>query len=242
MPRETPATWRPSFILLTCEHGGRDVPAPYVDLFRGAEADLATHRGSDIGALGVGLRIAARRSAPIIFSTVTRLLVDLNRSLDQPDVFSVYTRDVSETVRASIVGGYYAPYRANVERTIDAALRAGHRVLHVGVHSCTESLNGRTRELEVALLFDEARPYELAFAERWRKALRSAGPNWRCPFNQPYRGDSDGLTTTLRQRLDPARYLGIELEVRQDLVVGTAGQRDVGDRVGAALGDAAAPV
>ena len=42
--------------------------------------------------------------------------------------------------------------------------------------------------------------------------------------NYPYRGDADGLTTTLRRRFPWQRYLGIEIEVNQKHVL--AGGRD----------------
>ena len=52
--------------LITCEHGGNRIPAPYRRLFRGQRALLDSHRGYDPGALVMakalasGLRGAAR--------------------------------------------------------------------------------------------------------------------------------------------------------------------------------------
>ena len=36
-------------------------------------------------------------------------------------------------------------------------------------------------------------------------------------FNYPYKGTSDGLTTTLRKKFGP-RYVGIEIEINQKLL------------------------
>lgn len=223
------------FVLLTCEHGGREVPAKFASCFSGHEAVLETHRGFDIGALGVAQRMAARLAVPIIFSTTTRLLVDLNRSIGQPDFFSEFTSRLTEEAREEIIGTYYRPHRASVERVIDAAVGAGHTVLHVGVHSCTDRLHDQTRELDIALLFDETRENEQALCERWRSQLHTLDDRLRSPFNEPYRGSDDGLTTTLRQRYAPYQYLGIEIEARQGIVGRQDEQVAIGDLLSASL-------
>ena len=46
--------------LVTCEHGGNDIPPRYAPLFRGRRALLASHRGYDPGAL-----VTARALAPL---------------------------------------------------------------------------------------------------------------------------------------------------------------------------------
>lgn len=211
------------------------MPLPYERLFHGAEAVLASHRGYDIGALGVALEMASRLAAPIVFSTVTRLLIDLNRSLSEPGVFGELTRGLAGAERDEIVASFYAPYRASVERTVAAAIGAGHRVVHIGVHSCTDVLNDRVRDLDIALLFDEARPLEASFCSALRDALRDRAPELRYPFNEPYRGADDGLTTHLRSEYGAADYLGIEVEVRQGMIGEEHQQRQVGRLLSAAL-------
>src|SRR3954454_24119921 len=70
--------------LVTCEHGGNRIPARYRPLFAGAEALLESHRGYDPGALQLGREIAAALDAPLVSANVSRLLVDLNRSIGHP--------------------------------------------------------------------------------------------------------------------------------------------------------------
>lgn len=229
------ARWTQSFILLTCEHGGRDVPAAYRPVFDGQEAVLESHRGYDIGALGVALRMASGLSAPIIHSTVTRLLVDLNRSLDHPGVWSEFTRELPVREREVIAEAFYTPHRESVWRTVAAAVAVGHRVLHVGVHSCADELAGVRRDLDIALLFDDARVRETDFCRRWRAELAGQAGHLRYRFNEPYRGADDGLTTTLRARFDPADYLGIEVELRQGMVRRGAEQDVMGDLLASSL-------
>jgi predicted N-formylglutamate amidohydrolase len=91
-------------------------------------------------------------------------------------------------------------------------------------------LDGKTRELELGLLFDPRRIREKSFCERLRRAI-SADPEaagLRVKMNLPYRGTSDGHTTALRREFPASHYMGIEVEVRNDLIASSPGQRCVG--------------
>lgn len=206
------------FVLITCEHGGNRVPPRYRACFRGSDEVLRTHRSIDLGVLPVAARLAEILPAPLLFSRTTRLLVDLNRSPDAPDLFSEFTRDLPEPDRDSILNRYYFPYRRAVTQAVEAAIRSGRRVVHVSMHSFTDVLRGQTRELDLALLFDPARPNESALCDRWLAAMRSRDGTLRFRANEPYKGADDGLTTSLRSMFPDESYTGVEIEIRQGLI------------------------
>ena len=52
------------------------IPAPYRDLFHAHQALLDSHRGYDPGALILARALATAFAAPLVASTVSRLLVD----------------------------------------------------------------------------------------------------------------------------------------------------------------------
>jgi predicted N-formylglutamate amidohydrolase len=214
-------------VVVTCEHGGRRVPAEWTDLFRGGGAvrALESHRGWDPGALGMARRIARRLGAPLRVAIVTRLLVELNRSPHHRSLFSRFVRAQPPDVKERILARHYRPYRRDVEREVTAALRGGRRVLHLSVHTFTPVLDGVTRSVDVGLLYDPARPAERALCRRWARELRAGLPGLRVRKNRPYRGAADGLTTHLRRRLGP-RYLGIELETSQRFFAADGRPRD----------------
>jgi predicted N-formylglutamate amidohydrolase len=201
-------------IVVTCEHGGNRVPAEWMPLFRGRERILASHRGWDRGALGMARRLAKRLDAPLFSGTVTRLLVELNRSEDHPDLFSRWTRPLPDAAKRRILSRHYRPYRERAERRIAAALADGGRVLHLSIHTFTPVLRGERRRVDVGLLFDPARAAERAFADACARELRREAPRLRVRRNAPYRGTADGFTTSLRKHFGP-NYLGIELETNQ---------------------------
>lgn len=157
--------------------------------------------------------------APLVSATVSRLLVDLNRSLGHPRCFSAATRDVPAAVREALVARHYRPYRTRAETLVRRAVARGRRMIHVSSHSFTPKLHGAVRDADVGLLYDPARRGEAALCARWKAALALHAPRLRVRRNYPYLGKGDGLTSHLRSRFPSTRYLGVELEVNQAIVL-----------------------
>jgi predicted N-formylglutamate amidohydrolase len=210
------------FVLITCEHGGNRIPAAYRRLFRGQHALLRSHRGYDAGALQMAKELSAALEAPLVASTMSRLLVDLNRSIGHPGFHLDLVRSAGPQVREAIVERYYRPYRTKAEHHVHCAVARGKRVVHVSSHSFTPELDGDVRTADVGLLYDPARPGEVALCERWKAALRTLAPHLNVRRNYPYAGKGDGLTNHLRQRYPPRVYVGIELEINQKYPAGPA--------------------
>ena len=202
-------------VIVSVEHGGNTVPAEYEALFSEHTSLLESHRGWDPGALTLGRRIAAELGAPLIEATVTRLLVDLNRSRHHPQVFSEVTRRLSRNERAHILETRHHPHRHEVRRLTNEAISKGGQVLHLGIHTFTPEFNGVVRTPDLALLYDPARKQERALVVAWQREMSRSDRSLVVRRNNPYRGNADGLTTTLRELHTPDAYLGIEIEVNQ---------------------------
>jgi predicted N-formylglutamate amidohydrolase len=206
----------PTFVpLVTCEHGGNELPSPYQVHFRRAQDLLDSHRGYDPGALGLARRLARTLSAPLFFSTTSRLLVDLNRSLGHRSIHAELLRSLSKQDKDEIIRRYYQPYRDQVEQRVRQARQQGERVCHLSIHSFTPSLHGEVRRADVAVLYDPRRPREKQLANQWLTAIDTHFPGLQLRRNYPYRGTADGFTTHLRRRFPATDYVGLELEVNQ---------------------------
>lgn len=210
---------RPDHILITCEHGGNRIPSRYRHLFAGFEALLQTHRGYDAGALALARELASALAAPLFVSTTSRLLVDLNRSIGHPRLYSEATRGAPARVRSEILERYYRPHRNKVEADIAAAIARGNRVIHVASHSFTPVIDGAMRNADIGLLYDPARSGEVELCRRWQAQLQVLAPNLKVRRNYPYAGKSDGLAAYLRRRFPAEVYIGIELEINQQHVI-----------------------
>jgi len=202
-------------IVITCEHGGNRIPSPYRDLFHAHQALLDSHRGFDPGALIMAKALATAFAAPLAASTVSRLLVDLNRSVGHPHLHYEATHNTSAEVRQRILKHYYQPYRTQAERLVRQAIADHGHVIHLSSHTFTPELDGKLRNADIGLLYDPARPGETDLCEHWKAALKACAPNLRVRRNYPYAGKGDGLTAWFRQRLPPGAYVGIELEINQ---------------------------
>lgn len=205
----------PRSILVTCEHGGYSVPPLYRHLFSDAGDVLQTHRGWDLGALKLAQRFAKELNAPIFSATVTRLLVELNRSLHHPRLFSEFTKPLDRDVKSELLTKFWHPYRQSVEQAIADKIGDGFSVLHLSVHSFTPIWDGTARATDVGLLYDPASTIEREFCSRWRTALKSLDSELTIHRNSPYRGTDDGFVTALRRQFQGHLYAGIELEVNQ---------------------------
>lgn len=205
-------------VLVTCEHGGRDIPLEHASLFAQGEDVLASHRGWDAGALALAEALARALDAPLLGATVSRLLVDLNRSPTNRAVFSEFTRGLPAGERQTILDRYHTPHRNRVHEAVARLARGGEPVVHLGVHTFTPCFNGVVRRTEVALLYDPRRRGERELCHRWAAELKRALPGRVVHRNAPYRGAADGLTTWLRRGHPASEYLGVEIEVSQGLL------------------------
>ena len=68
-------------LVITCEHGGNRIPAPYRDLFHAHQALLDSHRGYDPGTLIMARALATAFAAPLMVGIATRVTGDLRSSI-----------------------------------------------------------------------------------------------------------------------------------------------------------------
>lgn len=200
-------------LVLTCEHGGNLIPEHYKYLFVKGEKELNSHRGYDFGALDLfdELKDLSDYSRS---NSISRLLIEINRSIGHPALFSEFTNTLSQPEKEQIISKFYYPYRNDIEHHIEKLLGRGEAVLHLSIHSFTPQLNGESRNADVGLLYDPSREFEKAFCKNLKRQLKLVNPDLRVRYNYPYLGTADGFTTYLRKKFQN-NYSGIEIEVNQ---------------------------
>jgi len=172
---------------------------------------MKSHRGSDLNALKTAKWLAELTGAELVAGKCSRLLVDLNRSEKNKNLFSEYSAGLPEESRQKILKKYYMPFRNQTEDIVENSLP----VLHLSVHTFTPVLNGVARKADIGLLYDPARLSEKAIVDRLSMKLKKKGFDVR--RNYPYRGKADGHTTALRKKYPDGEYAGIEIEWNQKL-------------------------
>lgn len=220
-------------LVLTCEHASNDIPSEYKNLFTEAGNTLKTHRGYDPGSLDLFTCLIPLSDVHFKYE-ISRLLVEVNRSIGHPSLFSEFSKQLSRKEKNQIQEGYYFPYRNEVEKYIAGEIEEGEKVLHFSVHSFTPFLNGVIRNADIGLLYDPGRKEEKEFCQNYKAHLKNRNPGLNIRFNYPYRGKADGFTSFLRKKF-PKNYLGIEIEVNQKFVVKDLMKENIKDSIFAAL-------
>jgi predicted N-formylglutamate amidohydrolase len=206
-------------LIVSCEHGENNIPKRYLPLFKNNLSLLNSHRGWDPGALILAKKIALDLSAPLFYSTTSRLLIDLNRSLHHPGLFSEFSKRADDTIRQKIINSIYIPYRTGIVEHIKKIKSATNPILHLSIHSFTNKLEGIERTADIGLLYDPSKLSEKNFCRKLKTSLEQAFPDLIIRCNYPYRGNADGFTTYLRRRFNERDYAGIEIEINQKHVV-----------------------
>lgn len=200
--------------LITCEHASNRVPVPWRWLFVGEEHVLDGHRGHDIGATDLALRMSGQLHAPLLAGRVTRLLVDLNRSASHPARFSPWSRRLEPAQRAHLAERWWEPHWRAYREWVD---RLPGLVVHIACHSFTPVLNGKQRQADIGLLYDPSRRLERDWCVGLAGHLREQLPDLRIRRNYPYRGTSNGLGQQHRWLYPPQRLITMEIEFNQAL-------------------------
>ncbi|MFH2003304.1 MAG: N-formylglutamate amidohydrolase [Bacteroidota bacterium] len=204
-------------IVITCEHGGNKIPKEYQQIFGPHKNLLASHRGYDIGALDLANTLYKKVGDYFFHSTTSRLLVELNRSLHHPKLFSVVTKPLDVKTKSLIKEKYYFPYLQSIDQTISGLIADDFLVLHISAHSFTPSLDGKVRNADIGILYDPRQVNEKTFSHLLKEKLR-ASTGLKVRLNYPYLGIADGLPTRLRKEYNSSDYIGIELEVNQQFL------------------------
>lgn len=202
-------------ILITCEHAGNELPESYKYLFKRGKEALESHWGWDPGAAILASYLGVELAVPVFMHPTSRLLVEVNRSLNHPQLFSEFTIDLEPSVKHFLLNKYYRPYRNAVTDWIERETEAKKEVAHFSIHSFTPVWEGEKRLTDIGILFDPKRRLENKIALELTEKLRELAPLLTIDLNEPYKGTDDGFTTWLRKKFGVKSYSGIEIEVNQ---------------------------
>nr|WP_238143945.1 N-formylglutamate amidohydrolase [Legionella pneumophila] len=145
-------------------------------------------------------------------------MVDCNRSINHPHCFSEITKNLPSDEKKKILDQFYFPFRNQVMNHIHQLISQGLQVWHLSTHSFTPVMDNIIRTTDIGLLYDPQSHSEKILARQWQKEIKILHPQLKVRMNYPYKGISDGFTTSLRKKYSYHEYIGIELEVNQKLV------------------------
>ncbi len=208
--------------LITCEHAGNKIPEKFNKCFSSDNSILDTHEAYDIGAVKIFKKLSPLADFSLSTS-VSRLLVEVNRSLHNKNLFSDFTKDLNSSQKDEILNKYYNPYRLAVEKFV--CDNFNNKKLHLSIHTFTPILNNKKRTADIGILFNPDSDFEKRISHLLKKYFRKYFSGFIIKFNYPYSGRSDGFTTYLREKYSYKNYAGIELEINQRFFISNSNDK-----------------
>lgn len=205
-------------LLLTCEHATHRLP-PGIPTTPAERALLRTHWGWDLGAWAVTKELSRRRGASAIGGACSRLLIDLNRAVDDPTLIRTraegvvlsWNRRLTSAAVLRRIAVWHVAYHAALELRIASHLVRGIRPTILALHSFTPELDGARRDFEIGVLFRE----HASVARSLGRALARAG--LRVRYNEPYSG-LEGMMYSAERHGSQHALPCIELELNQRML------------------------
>jgi len=223
-------------LVLACDHASNRIPATLGSLGLGAEA-LDDHIASDLGAGAVTRHLSARLGASAVLGNYSRLVVDLNRDLEDPTAFpgisdgTLIPANLGLTVevRAERARALFKPYHEALRRVTQSVAAAGRAPVFISIHSFTPRQHGVFRPWQIGILWDKDARLPLPLLA----TLRRHG-DIRVGDNEPYSGRHPA-DFTIDHHAEPLGLAHVGIEIRQDLIASEDAQRLWADRLGEAL-------
>ena len=213
--------------IISCEHASNRIPPHFAYLFDGKDNVKSSHRAYDAGAASLARRLAKRLNGSLHLGSISRLLIDLNRSqTNRRSLFSQYSGKLKKRDREMLLKKYHFPYRKRVEEEVGRIIAQGRPALHISIHSFCPVKDSKVRKADIGLLYDPARKSEKKICVLLGRFLHKEIMSLQVRRNYPYLGKSDGFTAFLRKQYTAEHYAGIEIEMNQGLLLSQRNRKE----------------
>jgi predicted N-formylglutamate amidohydrolase len=211
--------------VLACDHASNRIPEPHGDLGLTLVQRLM-HVAWDPGALAVALELSDLLDAPLVHSTVSRLVIDCNRDVDAIDLCPKISErtaipgneGLSDEDRAFRVARYHRPFHDAIDAVLSARAAAGRETILATVHSFTPVYKDQHRPWPIGLIHAT----DPTFTAALRDSLAADEPALNIGWNEPYSA-LNGVTFTLEHHGDGRGLPATMIEIRHDEILEPAG-------------------
>ena len=212
--------------LIVVDHAGNAIPRALGRLGV-AEAELERHIAWDIGVAAVSQFLADELDATLVRQNYSRLVIDCNRapgsetSIAEISEFTPIPGNVglSENQKRARVREIFRPYHDSIETELDRRRQYDRPAVLIAMHSFTPVFMGVARPWHAGLLYNRDRRFaDILMALLKREEGLLIGDN------EPY-SVSDASDYSVPVHGERRGLLHVEIEIRQDLIADTSGQR-----------------
>lgn len=211
-----------SRVLLVCEHASHHIPERYAGLGM-TDADKMSHAAWDPGACAVAERMSEILDAPLLVSTVSRLVYDCNRPPTSAGAIRAISEQIAVPGNVSLttaeqierVEMVYEPFKQMLTKTIKSFALSP---ILVTIHSFTRTYNDKRRDVDIGFIHDvDARLAKtMVDMSGQRLGLKYA-------MNEPY-SKADEVAHTLELHGTDNGLVNVMVEICNDLIETTEQQ------------------
>ncbi|MGB5708136.1 MAG: N-formylglutamate amidohydrolase [Arenicellales bacterium] len=207
-------------VLLVGDHVSNLTPASLNNLGLDPEA-LEQHIAYDIGTRKLVHHLSEHLNAPAVLAGYSRLVVDLNRSLEDPSVMPEVSdkipipgnQNMSATHRSQRIHDFYTPYRKAIDMALRGFRQRGVVPALIAIHSFTPEMAGFSRPWHAGILWDKDPRIPVPLMQN----LRAHPDGFNIGDNEPYSGKHPA-DYTIDHHAEAAGIPHVSIEIRQDLV------------------------
>lgn len=211
--------------VLVCDHASNRFPERYGNHGLSPHQRLM-HIAWDPGALAVAMELADLLDAPLIHSTVSRLVIDCNRDVNAVDLIPVVSErtDIGANVgipaeeRRYRIDNFHTPFHAAIDAALDRRRAAERESILVAIHSFTPTYKDVVRPWPIGLIHGADERFTRALLEALRQDDQSLNVGW----NEPYSA-RNGVTYTLEHHGDGRGLRSTMIEIRHDEILEPSG-------------------
>ena len=207
-------------VLLVGDHVSNAIPKTLNKLGLDG-ALLEEHIAYDIGTKKLIHHLSQHLDAPAVLAGYSRLVVDLNRSLEDASVMPEVSDNViikgnqqmSHEHRNQRIHCFYTPYRSAIDMMLQRFRQQDIVPAFISIHSFTPEMAGFFRPWHAGLLWDKDPRIPVPLM----KNLRAHPDDFHIGDNEPYSGKHPA-DYTIDHHAEAAGLPHVSIEIRQDLV------------------------
>ncbi|MGV2977585.1 N-formylglutamate amidohydrolase [Roseibium alexandrii] len=207
-------------LVLLCDHASNHFPPPYDQCLGVSDEEKSAHISWDPGALGVAMALSEALDAPLIYTTVSRLVIDCNREETREDLTPCLSelteisgnRNLSDEERTFRINLVHRPFHDAIDKVLALRADKGRPSAVVSIHTYTPVYKGKSRPWEIGLISENDR----RLADPVLTGLNARG-DLTVGDNEPY-APSDGVYYTVRRHGEDKLLPCLMIEIRNDEV------------------------
>jgi predicted N-formylglutamate amidohydrolase len=207
-------------VLIVGDHASNAMPG-MLDNLGLDDVALEQHIAYDIGSKKLIHHLSQHLDAPAILAGYSRLIVDLNRSLEDESAMPEVSdntvikgnQNMSDEHRNARIHSFYTPYRKAIDMMLHRFKEKETVPAFISIHSFTPEISGFSRPWHAGVLWDKDPRIPVPLM----KKLCAHPDGFHIGDNEPYSGKHPA-DYTIDHHAEAAGLPHVSVEIRQDLI------------------------